>query len=168
MPNVAAVLKAEIARISRKEARSAVSPIRKPSVRYRKDIADLKRRLAILEKAGKEFHARLAKVEKAQPAPAAEPEQKARITAKGMKALRRKLGLSGDELARLVGVTGQAVYSWERGQGALRLRTATRAAVLAIRGIGAREARKRLEEMKNAKKAAKTRKAALRRRKKNG
>jgi len=40
MPNVAAVLKAEIARISRKEAKAAVSPIRKPSVRLRKDVAN--------------------------------------------------------------------------------------------------------------------------------
>ena len=63
MPNIARVLKEEIARISRKEAKAAVSPIRKPSVRYRKDIADLKRRMESLEKTNKELVARLAKIE---------------------------------------------------------------------------------------------------------
>ena len=55
MPNIARVLKEEISRISRKEAKAAVAPIRKPSVRLRKDVADLKRRLALMEKVREQF-----------------------------------------------------------------------------------------------------------------
>jgi hypothetical protein len=52
------------------------------------------------------------------------------------------------------------VYAWEQNQGALRVRASTRAAILAIRNLGAREARKRLEEMQQpARKPNKPRKA---------
>ena len=155
MPNVVRALKQEIARIAKKEAKAMLAPVHKSAVGYRTAIADLKRRIASLEKARRELSAKVTNLAVSVPAPAPEPEDKARITAQGMKSLRKRLGLSGDELARLVGVTGQAVYAWERGSGALRLRTTTRAAVLSIRGLGAREARQRLAEMKSAEKARK-------------
>jgi DNA-binding transcriptional regulator YiaG len=171
MPNVTKVLRDEISRISRKEAKAAVAPIRKPSVRYRKDIADLKRRMALQEQATKQVQALLKKLGAALPAPTApEADQKARITAKGMRSLRRKLRLSGDEFAKLLGVTSQNIYHWEKREGALRVRASTRAAILSIRGLAAREVRQRLEEMKakepkKAKGAASKRGKANRRRK---
>ena len=161
MPNVAKVLKEEISRISRKEAKAAVAPIRRPSVRHRKDIANLKRRVAALEKESQRLVALLKRVQSAAPALAAAPEAegKARITAKGMRSLRRKLGLSQADFAKLIGITTPAVSHWEQRQGALRVRPATRKAILSIRGLGAREARRRLVEMKPAKAASKRRKA---------
>ena len=53
-----------------------------------------------------------------------------------------------------------AVYIWERKPGMLRMRDATKAAVMAVRGLGAREAKARLAEMVPVKKARKVRKAA--------
>ena len=50
MPNIAKVLKEEIARIAKKEAKAAVTPIRKPSIRLRKDTAALKLQVGTLEK----------------------------------------------------------------------------------------------------------------------
>lgn len=153
MPNIARVLKEEISRIARKEAKVAVAPVRRPSVRARRDVAELKRRLAALEKASRQLLARLAKIEGAQPAPAQE-ESAARewISGKGIKSLRRRLGLSQSQFAKLVGVSDQAVYNWESRSGMLKLRSATKASVFAVRGIGAREARRRLEEAQPAKK----------------
>lgn len=58
-------------------------------------------------------------------------------------------------------VTAQAVYLWERKPGMLKLRETTKAALLAVRGIGAREAKARLAAMESkpkAKKAGKNRK----------
>ena len=49
MANVITALKAEIARIARKEARQAVAPLRKPANTTRLTLADLKRRVAALE-----------------------------------------------------------------------------------------------------------------------
>jgi DNA-binding transcriptional regulator YiaG len=159
MPNVNTVLKEEISRISRKEAKAAVAPIRKPSVRYRKDLADLKRRMAQLEKVNRELQARLTKVEGAQPVPqAAEGSVKGWISGKGIKSLRNRLGLSQDRFAKLIGVSAQAVYLWERKTGMLRLRGVTKAKVFSVRGIGAKEAKKRLAEMAAAGKPVKGKK----------
>jgi hypothetical protein len=46
----------------------------------------------------------------------------------------------------------EGVYQWERKPGMLRLRDATKAAVMAVRGLGAREAKARLAEMAKVKK----------------
>ena len=155
MPNVAKVLKEEIARISRKEAKAAIGPIRKPSVRLRRDVADLKSRMARMEQTVKGLQAMLSKVAATQPAVIPEGEKKARITAKGMRSLRRKLRLSQNEFATLIGISGQAVSHWEKQQGALRLRDATRAEILPLRDLGARDARKMLEAMKPKKATSK-------------
>jgi DNA-binding transcriptional regulator YiaG len=163
MPNIAKVLKEEISRISRKEAKAAVRPIRSPSVKARRAVADLKRRVALLEKANNLLVKRLAKMEGGQPAAAAQaPAERAWISGKGIKSLRKRLGLSQVEFAKLLGVSAMAVIRWEQKPGMLRLRAATKASVFSVRKLGAREARQRLDEMAPVKKA---RKAASRRRK---
>ena len=150
MPNIAKVLKEEIARIARHEAKVATAPIRKPTVRLRKDVASLKARLAALEKAYAGIQALMSKCQAGQPEAAPEQGEKGWISGKGVKSLRKKLGLSQGDFAKLVGVSSQAVYMWESKSGMLKLRQATKAAVFAVRGIGAREARQRLAEMKPA------------------
>jgi len=50
-------------------------------------------------------------------------------------------------LAKLLGVTGQTVYLWEQKDGRLQLRSNAKAALFALRGIGRREAKARLNEM---------------------
>ena len=147
MPNVAKVLKEEITRLARKEAKAAVSPIRRPSVRLRKDVTALKRRMVLLEQETKAMQALLKKMEAAQPA-VPEAEKKEWISGKGIKSLRNRLGLSQGELAKLVGVSRNTVYKWEIKPGMLKLRESTKAALFSLRGMGAREARKRLEAMK--------------------
>ena len=147
MPNVMKVLKDEISRISRKEAKAAVAPIRTPSVRYRKEIADLKRRMTLQEQVAKQLGNRLAKIESVQPAaPATESSSREWISGRGIKSLRKRLGLSQADFAKLVGVSDQAVYMWERKSGMLKLRGTAKAGVFAIRGIGAKEAKKQLAE----------------------
>jgi DNA-binding transcriptional regulator YiaG len=66
-----------------------------------------------------------------------------RFSRRGLKTHREKLGVSAAEYAKLVGVTAQSVYNWEQG----RAKPAAEqlASLLAIRGIGKREALKRLE-----------------------
>ena len=69
---------------------------------------------------------------------------KARVTAKGVRALRKKLKLSQGQFGELVGVSGNTVLKWEHGSGPLKLRSRPRRALLSIRGLGIREARLRL------------------------
>ena len=146
MANVITALKAEIARIARKEAKALTAPLRKPANATRLTLADLKRRVAALEQENKRMAASLSKIP--QPAPAEEPAKvKGWISGKGILSMRRKLGLSQETFAQLVGVSPNAVYNWERKSGMLRLRSKTQAAVMAVRGLGAREAKAKLAEM---------------------
>jgi len=162
MPNIAKVLKEEISRISRHEAKLATTPIRKPTIRLRKDVANLKSRLAALEKANKELQAVMTKCQAAQPEPAAEQSEKGWISGKGIKSLRKKLGVTQKELAKLVGVSHKAVVLWESKPAMLKLRDKTKAAVFAVRGIGAKEAKQRLAAMVEAKPVKKAPKAVRR------
>jgi len=156
MPNIAKVLKDEISRLARRETKKAVAPISKPALRLRRTTADLKRKVAQLEKELRSLRKSIEGLATAHPPAASETTEKARVTARGMRSLRRRLRLTGQEFAKLLGITAQVVYGWEKASGPLRMRGTTRAAVLAVRGIGAREARRRLEETKGPKKVTKS------------
>jgi DNA-binding transcriptional regulator YiaG len=160
MPNLSQVIKSEIARISRREIKTAVNPIKSSVVVLKKTAADLKKRMAALESDAKRLLAFQSEIlAERKSTVAAASEGKARITSKGIRTLRRKLGLSQDGFAKLLGVSSQAVYIMEHKEGRVSLRSATLANLLSIRGIGKREARARLAEKGPAqKKAAKKQK----------
>lgn len=146
MPNVAKALRDEISRISRKEAKSATQFIGKPHGELKKIIADLKKRVGLLEKENRRLLEKKKKEEQESFQSPPEETGKARFTAKGIRSLRNRLGLSQSDFGKLMGATPHAVYLWERKEGALRLRDKTKAALLAIRGLGAREAKEKLAE----------------------
>ena len=165
--NIAQVLKAEISRISKKEAKVLSSPTRSTTIVLKKTVANLKTRLATLEKSNKELQKLVQSLVTAIPKPVEEPEVKGWISGKGVKSLRKKLGLSQAEFGKLVGVSTGAVVQWESKSGMLKLRDATKKAIMAIRGIGKVEARKRLDEVVVVKKVSKkkVKKAGLKGRK---
>jgi DNA-binding transcriptional regulator YiaG len=152
MPNIARVMKDEISRIARKEAKHAVAPLHRHAADARRTFANLKRCVAALEKENKRMAALLAKVP--QPEPEAPAKAKGWISGRGVRSLRQKLGLSQEAFAKLVSVTPNAVWIWESKPGMLRMRDATKAAVMAVRGLGAREAKAKLATMKAVKKPA--------------
>jgi len=78
--------------------------------------------------------------------PDQEEGRKARLTSRGIRSLRKKLRLSQLDFGKLLGTTAGAVYLWEKKEGALSLRDKTRAAILSIRVLGAKEAREKLDE----------------------
>jgi DNA-binding transcriptional regulator YiaG len=147
MPNIGLVLRQEISRLARKEIKGAIAPFRKDNAGLKRTVADLKRRIVVLERDNK----RLQKIASAQAAVDAEvkPEavERARISAQTIRTLRNKLGLTQVELAKLLDVSGQTIYQWESKDGPLTLRSVPKAAIIAARGLGARDARARLEEI---------------------
>ena len=147
MSNIAKVLKAEIVRISRKEAKGATQGIGKTNTWLRKIVADLKKRVVLLEKENRRLAATTRKYQVESPQKPNEETSKARLTSKGIRSLRGRLGLSQAGFAKLVGVTTHAVYLWENKEKALILRDKTRQALLSIRGLGAREAKEKLAEV---------------------
>lgn len=158
MPNIAVVLKQEISRLAKKEARGIVVGLRKDVVRLKRDAADLKRRIAQLERQNKILLASESKRQAEAPEPPPDSTSSARITSKGIRSLRKKLKLSQAKMAALIGATAQSVYIWERKDGALRLRDRTRKAVIALRAIGAKEAKTRLDEIAEEEKATRQKK----------
>ena len=146
MPNIANLLKAEIARVSRKEVKAAVEPIRKAATKLRSDVAELKRQIASLEKDNKRLRGTLEKENITPPVPAqtqAAPD-KGWISGKGVRSLRTRLKLSQAEFGKLAGVSGKTVMKWEQQSGMLKLREQAKEALFALRGIGIKEARGRL------------------------
>jgi DNA-binding XRE family transcriptional regulator len=142
MPNIASVLKEEIARVARKEVRADTQPLKKSSASHRSDIAALKRRIAALEQMVK----RLGKQTGARAAPPADspPAGSFRFSASGLMAQRKRLGLSAAEAGKLLGVSDQSVYKWENGK--TRPRASQFAAIAALRGMSKKQATARLAE----------------------
>ncbi len=137
MPNLTTILKGEIARLARKEIKNAVEPLRKANAANRKEIVALKRQVSELQGQVN----RQAKPSRGQPEALADGAIP-RVTAKGLKSMRAKLGLSGADFARLLGTSVQSVYNWEAGKTVPR--ASQRVAIAGIRGLGKREAAARL------------------------
>ena len=144
--NIAQVLKAEIARISKKEAKALNAPTKATSIQLKRTVASLKIRLTVLERANSQLQKQVAELAASQPIPREESEVRGWISGKGVKSLRKRLNITQGELAKLLDVSTGAVCQWEAKQGVLKLRTATRKAIMAIRSIGAKEAKRRLNE----------------------
>ena len=136
MPNIASVLKAEIARVARKEVRSEIESLKKAVTAYRTDIAALKRRAQALEQ-------ELRRVGKARPAakPAAADEEAGvsrRFSAKDLAAQRARLDLSAEDCGRLLGVSGKSIYRWEHGKALPRAKHLS--ALTALKTLGKKDA----------------------------
>jgi DNA-binding transcriptional regulator YiaG len=148
MANIAVLLKNEISRLSRKEIRREVQPLRKATAGYRREIAALKRAIASLERRSKQ----IAKQGSSASVTAGTGEKPTRFVAKGLVSLRRRLGLSAADLARLLGVSMQSVYNWERKKTTPRREQV--AAIVAIRSLGRKEAEEHLKAMRQRRSAS--------------
>ena len=127
MPNVAKILREEIVRISRKEAKAASTPLQRRIIKLERTAAMLKKQVALLEKVGKQLQDRSSRLEAAQPVPIPDAEKShAWISGKGVKSLRTRLGLSQAEFAKLTGVSVQGVQNWEKKSGMLKFRDSIR------------------------------------------
>ena len=143
MSKLMIVMKDEIQRIARKEIKAAIGGLKKDRVALKRAAAELKRRVT----AQGEIVDALVEVVERQSRQVVLPEarqDKARVTARGVRALRRKFKLSQADFGRLVGVNGISIMKWEHQSGPLQLRSKSRQAFLAIRNIGVKEANLRI------------------------
>jgi len=142
MADLAGALKDEIRRLARKEIKAETGATKQAVAQYRREIAGLKRQLrkqerkiAFLEDQERK---RLGEAQAGE-----EAVEGARFSARSVKAQRERLGLSAADYAKLVGVSPLTIYNWEKGRS--RPRKEQLAALVALRGIGKREALRRLE-----------------------
>ena len=140
MANVMSVLKFEISRLARKEARQVVAPVKKASANYRGLIAGLRKQLDALQNEVAALRRVAPKADKAVLAKQA-PEGRFWITGPGVKALRKRLGLTQALFGKLAGVSVPTVIKWEgaKGKAPIRLKAAI-ARLQAIRKMGKKQA----------------------------
>lgn len=141
MPNIATVLKEEIARVARKEIRTELALLKRQSAQYRRDIAAFKRENAELKRR-LDFIERQEKKRLGKPV-TPDKKKQLRFSPAWLKKHRAKLGLSAANYAKLIGVSLLSIYNWEQGKTQPRQQQV--AALAAIRGLGKREAEQRLE-----------------------
>ncbi len=143
MPNIAAILKSEIARVARKEVRSETTATKKASSVHRSEIATLKRRVQALEKQLRQLVAHQTRQsDRADPQPTSGP---GRFSPKGLKSLRDRLGLSAHSLGLLIGASSQSVYNWEDGK--TRPQAKYLAAIAFVKTKGKKEITARLNDL---------------------
>jgi DNA-binding transcriptional regulator YiaG len=141
MSNLAATLKEEIRRLARKEVRAQIGPARRAAVQHRKEIAKLKRQLGSQQRL-------IAALKSTAAGPAKEIADDegipmgSRFSARSVKAQRRRLKLSADQYGKLIGVSAQTVYLWERGK--VRPGKAQFSNLIAARGMTRRDAVQKL------------------------
>lgn len=139
MPNIASILKDEIARVARKEVRAQTAQLKAASAKHRAQIAALKREL---EATRRELKASRRSSGKAAAAPETDDGKALRFSAERFAGTRSKLGISAREMAALIGVSQLTVYKWEQGKA--RPRAAQLAKIAAVRKMGKREVRETL------------------------
>jgi DNA-binding transcriptional regulator YiaG len=145
MPNIGAVLREEIGRLSRRTTKVFCSPLKKDVAALKHVVIEQRRAMQKLERDNtrliKDLNARIVCLPEVSPQDA----HKVRISPRIIKAQRTRLGLSQDEFAKLLGVSGHSVFLWEHAKANPRPRV--KAGFAAVRQFGRREARQRLEAM---------------------
>lgn len=147
-------LKDEIRRLARKEIKSQTTAANQAITKFRREIAQLKRDLAETQKK-LTFLERQERKRIAEPDAAPSEEGDVRFSARSVKAQRRRTGLSAADYGKLVGVSQLTVYNWENGKS--RPRKAQMDALVALRGMGKREALAKLALVDGAAKGPKRR-----------
>jgi DNA-binding transcriptional regulator YiaG len=141
MTTLAIALKDEIRRLARKEIKAQTKTMSRAVAQYRREIARLKRqqrehekKIAFLEaQTRKNLHLGSGHAER---------NGDARFSARSVTAQRQRSGLSAANYAKLIGVSPLTIYNWEHSKS--RPRKEQFAALVALRGLGKREAQAKL------------------------
>ena len=146
MANIGSILKEEIRRLAKREARAMFKKLQSNHLKLKARVAELRQEVAVLERLTVPLKKAPLSLCEAELTP--ERVNKARISAKIVAVTRKRLRLSQADFAKLLGVTGNTVWQWEnRKNGRLQIRDKAKAAFVSVRGIGVREAKRRLELM---------------------
>jgi DNA-binding transcriptional regulator YiaG len=152
MTTFADSLKKEIARVARKEMREEMGALRKTSLIQRAEIAALKKQLkAVQSQVSKMGRVRPEPARTAAPAASSasvvlargKPGRKVVFTAERLKIQRARLGLTQEQMARLLGVSSLSIWKWESGGATPRASRVPK--ILQLLALGKREALARVE-----------------------
>lgn len=143
MPNIGAVLREEIQRLARRVSRQADAKLRKDVVFLKRRVAELARTTEQLRRDNAKLLADYKERMTTPPTASGKEIEHAHLGPHLIRSQRARLGLSREAFGKLVGASAGAVLAWEGGRS--KPRDKHRAALIAIRRLGKREARWRLE-----------------------
>ena len=135
-------------------AKGAGRVVRTPMAGLRHDVAALKRQVRELRNALRDVQRTTQQQARLAGPPAAAAEAKPvriRPTGPMVLKLRKKLGLTQAEMAKLADVSSLTIWKWERSPGRIKLRARTLAALAQVRGLGKRAAKSLLTGAKKKK-----------------
>lgn len=147
MTTFADSLKKEIARVARKELREEIGAVRKASLVQRSEIAALKKQVKDMQSQLNRLGKMRAEPARAVPttasaagvvAPRGKPGRKVLFTAERLKTQRTRLGLTQEQMARLLGVSSLSIWKWESGGAVPRASRVPK--ILQLLALGKREA----------------------------
>ena len=145
MPNVAQVLKEEISRLAKKEAKAVVGPLQKQMGDLKKTLRGQRQQIASLQK---ELGRKPTRVATGQIAPDVSSRMTVRISPASIRKHRTRLGLSQREMGLLLDVSTLTICKWEAGNAVPRGKN--RMAIGAFRKLGKRDVNQRLEMLAEA------------------
>jgi DNA-binding transcriptional regulator YiaG len=143
MGKLEAVLKSEIGRLARREAKALMGKHVDEVRRLRRRVVSLEREIGVMKAALAQEQAKR-KVTTAVETVAGEKGPTIRLSPRLIRSLRSRLDISQAELAKLVGVSTLAVGNWELGKA--KPRPESKARIAALRGLGRREVRRLLTQ----------------------
>ena len=128
MTTYAESFKREVARVSKKEVRGEITPLRKATSTHRSEIAALKKTVKSLETTVRQLvklanrtgadaaaaPAKAAKAAKAEKTPV-KPRARGAFDSAAFAAHRQQMGLTQAQWAKIVGVSSLSIYKWEKG-----------------------------------------------------
>lgn len=148
MPDLISALREEIRKQTRKELRASLDKTKKLVASHRREIAQLKKQLTDVQK-------RVNFLEGCERKRISDSKIKERsdrrFSAKSLRTHRTRVGCSAAEYGKLLGVSAQTVYQWERGK--TRPRKQQLSAIAELRSVGKKEARERLRLLLNTENA---------------
>lgn len=145
MPNIGAVLRDEIARLTRRSTRPTIMPLKKDVSELKRIVREQREAIFRLSRDNARLIADLTSRIARLPEVSQQQALKVRISPRLIKAQRNRLNLSQEEFGKLLGVSGHTVFLWEHKKVAPRPKI--RGAFAAVRQFGRREARERLQAM---------------------
>ncbi|MDI7260997.1 MAG: helix-turn-helix domain-containing protein [Thermodesulfobacteriota bacterium] len=142
MGKVEAIIKSEIVRLAKREVRKISVPLGRDVRVLKSAVSQLRKAILALER----FTALQKKESEKKISFEAAPEEVeiSRLSPRLVRSLRKRLGVSQRELARLTGVTPLAVYQWETGT--FKPKKEKKAILVGLRKLGRRDVKKLLEE----------------------
>ncbi len=160
MASIEKVLKMEIGRLARKEMKRSFPSLKQDLATIKRSVGQLNKKAAKLEKVVSRYATAADKKHKASLHASEEEVKGSRLSPRLVQKLRKRLRLSRKAFADLAGVSANTVYMWETGKTSPN--RAGKAALVGLRKLRMREAKKLLGD-KKPKKTSKKRNVKKRR-----